>query len=135
MEDELVSIDYLAFRKKAGEKKGKELPHDHVVSYSDLDDDSEVEKEVNAEILHCNIVPNLAPATVMHWLKQLDHVQRWSQNKEFYNKEFRKDDKLIPRLKTFISHRTRTAARKVLDSRFLTADNWLMTRIDASIGS
>jgi len=67
-------------------------------SYSDLEFDSEVENEVNAEILHSNIVPKVAPATVMHWLKQLDHNQRWSKNKEFYDRGVRKDDKLIPRL-------------------------------------
>jgi len=39
-----------------------ELPY----SYSDLESHSEVENEVNAEILHSNIVPKVAPATVMH---------------------------------------------------------------------
>jgi hypothetical protein len=89
----------------------------------------DVDREVQAEIKHSEIMPSLAASTLMHWFKLMDHIRRYSPSlascdelqgpltelvrnrfsagKPFEDREFADESAgaLIPRYKTFLSQR------------------------------
>jgi hypothetical protein len=82
-------------------------------------------------------MPNKAPSTLIHWLKMLDQLARFSHGKEFEGREFVDNspglDSLISRLKRFISYRLLTASRQFINKdgrvvlrrpRFITVHQW-----------